>query len=284
MSIVGRDMIETYQRDGVAVIRNLIDNATVERLRDLAEWDMSQPGPMQLELARDGGRFYGNTFLWPRHDGFRDIVFNSPAAEAAAAVMESRSANILFDQFLIKEPNTQQRTRWHHDLTYWPVIGDKVCTVWVALDDVTAETGAVEYVRGSHRWGQRFKAVAFVDDGLYKEDLPAVPDIDAMRGELDIVQYELSPGDCTIHHGLTVHGAPGNSRSDRRRRAYQMRWAGDDVVYHPRPGIQPMLWEPKLRAGDPVDCDLWPRVWPRPGDPVQPGSLERRARLPAAGD
>ena len=34
------------------------------------------------------------------------------------------------------------------------------------------------------------------------DDEPPVPDIDAMRDELDFVQYEYEPGDCTIHHGL----------------------------------------------------------------------------------
>jgi ectoine hydroxylase-related dioxygenase (phytanoyl-CoA dioxygenase family) len=85
-----------------------------------------------------------------------------------------------------------------------------------------------------------------------------------MRHELDIVRFELEPGDCTLHHGLTVHGAPGNSRPDRRRRAHVSRWAGDDAVYAPRPGIQEMPAMPDIPAGGPIDSDLWPRVWPAP--------------------
>lgn len=257
--------IETYQRDGVVLLEGLFDTAWVAQLRELADWDMRTPGKMQHELAKAGdpGRFYTNTFLWPRHDGFKQFVFESPAAAIAGALMRSNRINIFFDQFLIKEPNTRERTRWHHDLTYWPVNGAQVCTLWLALDVVTRDNGAVEYVKGSHRWGKRFKAEAFLGEGRYKEDLPPVPDIEAMRGELEFVQYELQPGDCTVHHALTVHGAPGNTRADRRRRAYVTRWAGDDAVYYPRPNIQPMLWDPDIPAGGPLDCDLWPRVWSR---------------------
>ena len=110
----------------------------------------------------------------------------------------------------------------------------------------------------------RYKAEAFLGEGRYKEDLPPVPDIDGMRGELEFVQPELEPGDCTVHHGLTVHGAPGNATADRRRRAYVTRWAGDDVVYYPRPGIQPMLRDPDIASGGPLDSDLWPVVWENP--------------------
>jgi ectoine hydroxylase-related dioxygenase (phytanoyl-CoA dioxygenase family) len=68
------------------------------------------------------------------------------------------------------------------------------------------------------------------------------------------------PGDCTIHHGLTVHGAPGNSSSRVRRRAYITRWAGEDVTYNPRPNLQRMLRDPGIEAGQRLDCDLFPVV------------------------
>jgi len=75
-------------------------------------------------------------------------------------------------------------------------------------------------------------------------------------------QYALESGDCTVHHGLLLHAAGGNRRSDRRR-AYVTRWAGDDVVYNPRPNIQPMLYDPEIPSGAPLDSSLWLKVWSR---------------------
>ena len=118
-------------------------------------------------------------------------------------------------------------------------------------------------MKGSHLWGERYAPIAFRPDLDYAEDLPKVPDIDAMRERLEILQFEFEPGDCTVHHGLMVHGAPGNATEACRRRAHVTRWAGDNVVYDPRPGIQPMLWDPDLAAGAPLDCELWQQVWTR---------------------
>ena len=263
---ITEDELETYARDGVVHLKGLFDPEWIAHLCEQADRDMRTPGEMKHELAEkdDPGRFFTDTFLWPRYPEFRSFVFDSPAAEVAGTVMHASRINIVFDQLLIKEPKTRQRTVWHHDLTYWPIRGDRVCTLWIALDPVTPETGAAEFVKGSHLWGQRYAPVAFRPEIDYAEDLPPVPDIEARRGELEILQFSFEPGDCTVHHGMTLHGAPGNASKVQRRRAHVSRWAGDGVVYDPRPGIQPMLWDPELAPGAPLDCDLWPEVWSRP--------------------
>ena len=176
----------------------------------------------------------------------------------AKEILQSNKINVIFDQFLIKDPGTSTPTLWHHDQTYWPVAGSQVATMWIALDPVTNATGAVEYIKGSHKWGKRFKAVSFKDKDMYKEDLPEVPDIAANRDKYEFIQYEMEAGDCTLHHGLTLHGAPGNSSQTQKRRAYIIRWAGDDVTYDPRPNLQPMLRDPGIKVGDPLDCELFP--------------------------
>ena len=88
-----------------------------------------------------------------------------------------------------------------------------------------------------------------------------MPDIDGNRADYDIVYFDLAPGDITLHHGLTLHGAPPNGRADQRRRAYIQRFTGDDVTYNPRPNLQKMLRDPGVAPGAPLDCDLFPVVW-----------------------
>lgn len=257
--LIADDIVRSYREDGIVCLRQAFTPTEVDFLRDVAARDVASPSKMSRDATREGtGRFFSDTFVWRHIPELEGFLRNGTGPELAQAAMKTRKINLLFDQFLIKEPGTSTPTLWHHDLPYWPVSGDQICTIWIALDEVTKESGAVEYVKGSHRWGKRFKAESFVDKDLYKEDLPAVPDIEAMRGELSFAQFEMAPGDCTIHHGLTLHGAPGNMRSDRRRRAYIIRWAGDDASYYPRPNLQPMLDDPGIAAGGPLDCALFP--------------------------
>ncbi len=255
--------IATYQRDGIVCVRQAFDAAWIEELRDLVAQDMAKPSGMVKDINAKGasGFFFGDTFVCHHVEGFKRAVFDGPGAALAGQAMGASKVNLLFDQILVKEPNTSTPTLWHHDAPYWPVAGDRVCTLWLALDPVTRDSGAVEYVKGSHRWGRRFKAVSFDPNQQYEEELPPVPDIDGNRADYDIVYFDLAPGDITLHHGLTLHGAPPNGRADQRRRAYIQRFTGDDVTYNPRPNLQKMLRDPGVAPGAPLDCDLFPVVW-----------------------
>jgi ectoine hydroxylase-related dioxygenase (phytanoyl-CoA dioxygenase family) len=72
-----------------------------------------------------------------------------------------------------------------------------------------------------------------------------------------------------IHKGLTVHGAAGNTSSDKRRRALAVRYTGDDARYDPRPGtfmemesVRANVPAPGVAKGEPMGGALFPRVWP----------------------
>lgn len=260
---ISKEEISTYEQDGIVCLRNMFSPDWVELLREAAETSMQDPGQLHAELAEqrnEKGRFFHDTFVWLRNSNCQSFVFKSPAARIAAQIMRSTKINIFFDQWLIKEPGTETKTPWHHDMTYWPIDGWQICSVWIALDSVDKRSGAVEYVKGSHKWGDKYRPASFSGGDQYKENFPEVPDIEANRDQYEIAQFDLEPGDCTVHQGLVVHGSPGNSSSEQRRRAYVTRWTGDDVVFLPREGLQEMPPLPDLTSGDPLDSELWPRI------------------------
>ena len=261
---IADEEIEDFDKDGVVFLPGVFSRQWVDVLREAAEESLKNPGTLHAELVAehgDRGRFFHDTFIWTRNDSCRQFVFESPAATIAARLMQSQKINIFFDQWLIKEPGTTTKTPWHHDMTYWPIVGLQISTIWLALDPVTAKNGAVEYVKGSHRWGKKFRPASFGSGSQYTENIPDVPDVDAMRDDLEIAQFDLEPGDCTVHHALTVQSAPSNQTSATRRWAHTSRWAGADVTFYPRAGLQEMPPMPaELRSGDPLDSDLWPRI------------------------
>ena len=267
--------VDAFWRDGVICLRGLFDADWIEHMRAAVEDDLAHPGPLAREYAtKEGQRFLGDIGAWAVKPGLRKYVEESPAAEIAARMLKSRKVNFLYDQLFVKEPGTAAVTPWHQDGPYWPVKGDQILSIWLALDDVTVQSSGVEYIKGSHRWGREFRPIHFGGDTEAYRMLPGetLPDIDAIRrepgsGGLEIVNWDMKAGDCLLHHSMTVHGAPGNASSTQRRRAYATRWTGDDVVYAPRNGQASItIDKPTIQPGEPIDCAVFPRLWPRPSD------------------
>ena len=82
-------------------------------------------------------------------------------------------------------------------------------------------------------------------------------------GAARIVSYDTEPGDITVHHARTIHGAYANASATQRRRAISVRYAGDDTVFSPVAGGLTKPHHAHMRAGDPLDPAACPLAWPR---------------------
>ena len=70
----------------------------------------------------------------------------------------------------------------------------------------------MQFVKGSHRWTRNFRPNMFVTTtSLPDTEGEDVPDYSRERDRSDIVHWDTEPGDITIHHARTVHGADGNA-------------------------------------------------------------------------
>ncbi len=242
MSDVGSPMIGNaevcaFEEDGAIVLRGVISPEWIEKIATAIDRDIADPGPfVHAYPAKDGsGKFHGNLRIWENDPVFHEFCASSPLPALAARLLRSETVSLLYDQMFVKEPGTTNPTRWHSDQPYWPIRGWQVLSFWISPDPVTADSGALEFVRGSHRWDKWFQPERFGDTtshGDYERnpDYVKIPDIDTARGDYDIVSWDLEPGDAYVFHGLTVHGSGGNLRGDVRRRGYTVRYTGDDVV------------------------------------------------------
>jgi ectoine hydroxylase-related dioxygenase (phytanoyl-CoA dioxygenase family) len=208
------------------------------------------------------GRFFGDYCNWRRIPEYEDFLRHSPAASIAGTLMGATKVNLFHEHVLVKEPNTQEPTPWHHDQPYWTVDGTQACSIWLSLDPVP-RASAVEFVAGSHAWGRWFRPKRFADSADHATDsYEPMIDVEAERSQHRFLGWNLEPGDCIVFHGLTVHGAPGNLSSGHRRRAIASRWTGDDARYVLRNGF--MSPPPPIDApppGSPMDSAVFPVVW-----------------------
>ncbi|RMF39999.1 MAG: phytanoyl-CoA dioxygenase [Alphaproteobacteria bacterium] len=237
----GTDMLSAQQIDdfrskGAVVLRGIFAD-WVEGAREAIAQNQASPSWRERTYRPDDGSapFFQDYVVWNHFDGYRALVTDSPMAEIAARLMRSRTARIFHDHILVKEPGNSVVTPWHQDAPYYLVEGEQTVSFWVPLDAVPRER-AIEYVAGSHRWGKNFKPQRFDGTDLFESDpSEAVPDVEALRGELDILGWAMEPGDAVAFDFRTLHGAPANASASRRR-VISLRWVGDDARFVRRPG------------------------------------------------
>lgn len=256
--------VEAFRRDGAVCLRGLVSD-WIEVIAAGIERNMAEPSPSAMESVRPGepGRFFDDYCNWQRIPEFRQVIEDSPVAEAAAAAMGSSSAQFFHDHVLVKEPGTAKSTPWHQDSPYYFVEGSQTVSFWIPVDPVREAT--LRLVAGSHRWDKLVLPVRWVDDGDFYADpgdyLP-VPDPDR-DPSLRVLEWEMEPGDAVLFDFRTVHGAHGNPHG-LRRRVLSLRWVGDDAIYVERPGrTSPPYPGHGMIAGQKLREDWFPIVWPR---------------------
>src|SRR5450631_1107809 len=149
-TVTDRDIAD-FRRDGAVCLRAVFAE-WVDTIAAGIERNMREPGPYAADSVRSGeaGRFFDDYCNWQRIPEFRQLVERSPAAEIAARIMGSQSAQFFHDHVLVKEPGTQKPTPWHQDTPYYFVEGEQTVSFWIPVDPVRGAT--LRLIRGSHLW------------------------------------------------------------------------------------------------------------------------------------
>ena len=236
---------DVYQRDGVVLLKNVLSSDWLEKLRNAVDAEV-----------RKGERYFAYKNMRERPGIFQDYCLTSDIGHRVAEVAGSAWTSLIYDQLFVKEPGTKTQTGWHTDQPYWPVQGP-IMTMWIALDPVDPDNGALEFVRGSHAWGAKYRPFKTDQLGAFSHylekdnpDYIDMPDFEADRDQYDIFHFDhMDPGDALAFDGMSVHSAMGNRTSTRRRRGYAIRFAVDGATYDPRDDVTEWLHDDSLQRG-----------------------------------
>ncbi|WP_224816598.1 phytanoyl-CoA dioxygenase family protein [Hasllibacter sp. MH4015] len=255
--------VAAFQRDGVTVIRGLFADH-VDTIRAGITRNMAEPGPHAAENLMPGedGRFFDDYVNWQRIPEFEAVIRTSPAAEVAADLMQSQNAQIFHDHVLVKEPGTSKPTPWHQDGPYYFVGGRQNVSFWAPVDPV--REASLRCVIGSHLWDKPVVPTRWLnEDNFYPDDEAYMPVPDPDAESMNIAEWALEPGDAVAFNYWILHGARGNEAATRRR-AFSLRFVGDDARYVERAGpTSPPFPGHGMRAGDRLREDLFPVVFRR---------------------
>ena len=257
-TLVTDEMVATYQRDGVVLVKGLWHD-WVEDLRAGIARNMADPGPYASENLKPGeaGRFFDDYCNWNRIPEFEHVIRRSDVAAVAGRLMGSQRVQLFHDHVLVKEPGTAKPTPWHQDGPYYFVGGQHTVSFWSPLDPV--KEASLRCVAGSQLWPREVLPKRWLSDTSFYPDpekYMAVPDPDAEG--MAVREWQMEPGDAVAFNFLTLHGARGNQTAARRR-AFSLRLVGEDARYVTRPG---------------------PTSPPYPGHAMQPGQRLREDWFP----
>ena len=255
--------VEAFHRDGVLIVRGLFTPDEVALMERGIERVLADPGPMfkVASLPDDPGRFAEDFCRWQDIEEFSALAFDSQAADAARELMHGGTVRLFHDHTLVKEPFTRQVTPWHQDQPYYNVDGFVNCSMWAPVDPVAAES-TLEFLAGSHGMGWLMPRTFMDNQAKWfpEGSLHEIPDIEADRTAFDVRGWAMEPGDAVYFHMLTIHhayGVPGPTR----RRAFSLRFLGDDMVHAPRPWVTSPEFGGLVDAlppGAPMDGPLFP--------------------------
>jgi phytanoyl-CoA hydroxylase len=199
---------ERFERDGYVTVPGLLDREAVQAARD------------DLERCRRRLKLDAEASIIAVQLDAVDF----PAARlawAAERVLQG-PAQVFGFTYLCKPPGSGPPALWHQDGHPWAdrLQGAPACTVWVALDDSSADNGCLRVIPGSHVLGSRPLIPATGFPNLFEVQTDPVLVDDARA--VDLI---LAAGGACVHHPALIHGS-GPNRSDRPRRALAVRYMG----------------------------------------------------------
>lgn len=231
--------IERFHTDGFIVLERIIDAEAVRCLRE--RYARLFNGEFESGLVPDEVNWNADSSPatatrqicngWKGDRYVAGIILDAAIGRACAVLGGWPGARINQDNIFWKPPGGSA-VGFHQDSAYenWVVPSDMV-SCWIALDDTTEAGGTVEYVRGSHRWGESAMIEKFhAPADPYKEMHAAA----AQAGVADPehVAVVVPAGGGAFHHGWTWHGSQIN-RSERPRRSIVAHCMSSAAQHHP---------------------------------------------------
>lgn len=194
-----------FTRDEIAAFRPAIMAAIDEHERTVPALDK---------------KLYMFDSLWKKSEVVRRFVHSPRIARVAADALGVDAVRLWRDIPFCRPPGDD--APWHYDLTWEPLGSDRLVSVWIALNDIEENMGALTFASGTHRI-PRYEVAPPIraEQARFTQTLRE-------RGHSIVSYAPMSVGDASLHFGWTLHAALPNT-STRRREAIAVFFFPDGV-------------------------------------------------------
>ena len=233
LKVLSREQRSAYERDGFIALPGLLDDAWLERLRQVSAQFIEQ----SRSLKESTPLFDLEPDHTPENPRLRRLV--SPA-DLHPTFWEFASESVLVDivedligsdikfhhgKLNFKAPGGGEEVKWHQDIQFWPHTNYTPLTLGVFLEDVSSNMGNVGFIPGSHQ-------LELFDQYDGENWVGCLSDRDRKKLDTDRAVYPTGPaGTITVHNCRTVHGSARNQSDCERPLLLQTYSAADAFVY-----------------------------------------------------
>ncbi len=148
--------------------------------------------------------------------------------------------DLYWNQSVFKQPECAKEFPWHQDDGYTPVEPSPYLTLWLALNDATAENGCISVMPGSHKNGTIEHWDSPIGRVCYSSDEPD-------QG----IRVPIKAGSLIAFWSLTFHKS-GPNVSDGTRKAFVIQYS-QSPLYHAGSGARVENLLPIARNGQSVN-------------------------------
>ena len=212
--MLNEQQLRFFETNGYLAVEQLLTLAEVEQYRQVYDDFLTEKISTNGHRSDLSGLGDGKELITQimRPSVLLPDLAGSPLHQKASALVRQllgEDMEMDFDMLIDKAPQTNTPTPWHQDEAYWINMPDKrAASCWIALDVANRENGCMWFVPSSNHHPLRPHFQTGNGGALQCES-----------NENEAVAIELKPGDCTFHHGRTIHYSRGNV-SDSHRRAF----------------------------------------------------------------
>lgn len=197
-----------FERDGVAVVRQLLSEAEVRKahvaigayIRNIVP-----TLPKKYRVFEEDEQSVRQLFFMNMFDPFFQSLAEQQPIRQTVRDLVSWQPRLYYVETFNKPARVGSAVPPHQDNYYLCMEPPEMVTVWIAMDAASEANGGVHYLRGSHKRG----LLPHSYGGARGSALTLAPLLDLTTA--DIYSASLQPGDALIHDCLTIHYSPPNT-------------------------------------------------------------------------
>lgn len=235
---VNKQMVEAYEKNGYVLVRNMLSEAEIQKLRTAVE---SSKGIQRHAYGRSDGDRKSRMCVWNHPgDDITGVLARSP--RVAGTMQELMGGDEIYhyhSKLMMKDAKSGGAFLWHQDYGYWYFNGclyPEMASVFIPVDDCLKENGCLQVLAGSHKMGR-------IDHKTLGEQLGADPErVEQAKLALEHVHVEMKAGDMLFFHSNLLHTSNQN-HSDLRRWVFIVAFnkkSNNPYVEHHHPRYTPL--------------------------------------------